>query len=1062
MMRKVLLLLAVLALHLVARGQGQGYVQVTGTKACYGNGSVNAAFVNLSGGNQLPLLNGSVFPTTGVTNFDSAGVMSFYVADNSQVIPSPSQWTFTACAKSGGQPPCGTFQASITGPGPVNVSSQMSTFTCPPSGGGGGGGNTSSAWIDVLNDLHCDPTGAISCLPLVQTAAAAQPTATFMFGVPPGQTAANYLMTNGADAVLPPGITLQFQMGATISTGSQAAGTVSSITRMTGFSGTPNYASPEAISVSSCTSSSSAGVETFTNCPNTFSTTVVYTDGLTHVANCYRGCQASTTNGTSFDIINPAAGTVAPGPETGSVVKSDHAVFLDLSQPGYTTSSNAAGITINGPNPLPASSGPSTAIGNVLQLAGTTNVPHGIYVISASSPTSISLICLTCGTIAAGPETGDATFVPGGVAQATFSTPLAGTAAFTPGFYGPQGQTKAGVGRVVCQGTTGGSFDGPFWITNFLSSTSFGFLDARMGSTPSTAGSCAVPFVLTVTGSVVAATTQQIIANNSAITLLGNDPIYVGWYGAKGSAVSTNDFSPIQNSLFWNPSRHVVAPTLTGGQYGFLIGTPPDYILNDSLQIYGNAQWFDGITYSLLSNGTTLQCNSTGPCIIGRADTPDVHISSFTMVGTECVIPNNVRLEPFVTFMGQDAVYVGGGLAKVDNIDASCFTRNGVVFSSVGGFNNLITGNPEPDYWHAQNLSFDDMGGYGFVCLGNDCNGGNLSGTNDSSAAFYGGYFDQSQFAGTYTQANGQANSQNFGGGPAVPLTNLTVSGSGLNASCTYTPVQTGRSWVTIAGTGASNVDGTWNANNTGTFPCPGASGGPYTTGTVATADALHTYTAIQTYSNGFLNNTWTIAGLVNSAQVVINPYSEGTNGCTSGSGTYVGGSLGEFFYQGQPPDCYGKPSFSGVWIGKQENGALGVFSNQGLFVRSLTSASNFSETLFNAPWNGLGTAFTGAMGNVYSTNTDENNHDWFEGVGSGDIFQIQDFIDGSFPLEIQPTGQGNQTNLGAPSATGLVGFKSGASSVAPTGACLTNGQWVFTADGHATFCAGGTWTTKI
>lgn len=135
MMRKLLLLLLVFAIPLASRGQGQGYVQMTGTKACYGNGSVQAAFVNQSGSNQLPLLNGSVFPTTGVTNFNSQGQFSFYLADNSQVLPGPSQWTITTCGKGGAQPPCGTFQVSVNGPGPIDVSSQMIPFSCPATGG---------------------------------------------------------------------------------------------------------------------------------------------------------------------------------------------------------------------------------------------------------------------------------------------------------------------------------------------------------------------------------------------------------------------------------------------------------------------------------------------------------------------------------------------------------------------------------------------------------------------------------------------------------------------------------------------------------------------------------------------------------------------------------------------------------------------------------------------------------------------------------------------------------------------------------------------------------------
>ncbi len=32
----------------------------------------------------------------------------------------------------------------------------------------------------------------------------------------------------------------------------------------------------------------------------------------------------------------------------------------------------------------------------------------------------------------------------------------------------------------------------------------------------------------------------------------------------------------------------------------------------------------------------------------------------------------------------------------------------------------------------------------------------------------------------------------------------------------------------------------------------------------------------------------------------------------------------------------------------------------------------------------------------------------------------------------------------------------------APSGSCSTNGAWVFSQDGHATFCAGGKWVTKI
>ena len=34
--------------------------------------------------------------------------------------------------------------------------------------------------------------------------------------------------------------------------------------------------------------------------------------------------------------------------------------------------------------------------------------------------------------------------------------------------------------------------------------------------------------------------------------------------------------------------------------------------------------------------------------------------------------------------------------------------------------------------------------------------------------------------------------------------------------------------------------------------------------------------------------------------------------------------------------------------------------------------------------------------------------------------------------------------------------------ATAPSGSCSVNGRWVFSQDGHATFCASGTWVTKI
>jgi hypothetical protein len=108
-------LLAFLLSPLLTFGQGQGYTNVTGTYAAYANGSVSAGFVNNTGAPQLPLLNGSVFPQANQTNFDSSGNLSFWLADNNQIVPSGTQWRITACQKGGGGPGCCTETITVTG-----------------------------------------------------------------------------------------------------------------------------------------------------------------------------------------------------------------------------------------------------------------------------------------------------------------------------------------------------------------------------------------------------------------------------------------------------------------------------------------------------------------------------------------------------------------------------------------------------------------------------------------------------------------------------------------------------------------------------------------------------------------------------------------------------------------------------------------------------------------------------------------------------------------------------------------------------------------------------------
>jgi hypothetical protein len=53
--------------------------------------------------------------------------------------------------------------------------------------------------------------------------------------------------------------------------------------------------------------------------------------------------------------------------------------------------------------------------------------------------------------------------------------------------------------------------------------------------------------------------------------------------------------------------------------------------------------------------------------------------------------------------------------------------------------------------------------------------------------------------------------------------------------------------------------------------------------------------------------------------------------------------------------------------------------------------------------------------------------------------------------------GSGNSIVQGQFSSNSYMG-----PAMAPTGSCPTSGAWVFSQDGHATFCASGTWVTKI
>lgn len=115
-MRKLTLALLVLLAALPAWAQ---YTSVSGQVldpsgtpfiGCTGN----ANFVNQSSLSQKPLLSGSTFQTTVLINCDSAGNLpTFRLVDNNQVVPTPSQWSFSLCTQD--KLHCFTVLITITG-----------------------------------------------------------------------------------------------------------------------------------------------------------------------------------------------------------------------------------------------------------------------------------------------------------------------------------------------------------------------------------------------------------------------------------------------------------------------------------------------------------------------------------------------------------------------------------------------------------------------------------------------------------------------------------------------------------------------------------------------------------------------------------------------------------------------------------------------------------------------------------------------------------------------------------------------------------------------------------
>jgi Pectate lyase superfamily protein len=906
-------------------------------------------------------------------------------------------------------------------------------FTVASTAGGGGG---STIGTNVVSS-GADPTGNTDSTAAIATACATFPQGTAFF--PQG----TYLVSNTSNNTSPAGCTLWFANGAQLKTGNQGSAVISTIQRVGVHTGTL-----PAFNLSACTSSkvTTIGQEVFTGCGNIIQIPfgMVITTGMTNVPNCYYRCAmyAATgqTSGT-FVIYNPAAtALVSAAPETGQILAQSGDFEMNIT--GATTSVTSNVLTVTVSNNL-------TAFPNVVQLTGTTHTPAGTYVLIPSTVNSsgFSAVCPSCANVSSGTETSATAlmvFTNGGAGYIHFATPLPGIGAYPLGYHTiPPGALDPP--NIICTGTN--NYNGPFWIWAIADSQDIAITDLRGSAPQETIGSCYLPYTYTTAGPIVASSSQFIVAHGSGIIPQGNSESYVGWYGAQGAAgvppgTGPDDSLSFSEALFWGKAKRVIAPNIktTQGQYAGYGPTPDDYVLAHGVTMYGSGQQFDGKIGGLWEIGTVIYCsNPVDPCLVTPPYIGQVTVENLRMngpaLGPTCSVATNVFIpvQPPATEVANDGWLVGGNEPVFHNLSMGCFYRDGIHMVSDGyGFNPTMYGFGLPDYWQGDNLFTGNNLGYGFSCWFNDCNAGTLQGSNNADANRYGGYFDSAEIQSTYINASGEGNTNRFAAGTAFSITSLSVSGSGYNAVCTFaaagTSFYTGQ-WITISGTdgsgGAANTDSTVQALAGGlSYVCPGASGGPATTGTVQAASSNNIYTAIQQYASD-RGNFYVMAGLIGGNYVGINIYSESTNGCFTGSGLIIQSTAAEYLYPGPCADSYTTgTAFSGSVI----SGNLGVMqflNNTGALWRALpgttgtTPPNNVTQTL-SAPWNGENTAFTGFIGFVFSTYVDYNLSDWKMGVNSGDTFSLIDevgdnTIDDQTILLVSPTTSGNYTQINGP-----------------------------------------------
>lgn len=231
---------------------------------------------------------------------------------------------------------------------------------------------------------------------------------------------------------------------------------------------------------------------------------------------------------------------------------------------------------------------------------------------------------------------------------------------------------------------------------------------------------------MTINNAVIAAPGQQIVAPNSGVTFKGSPAVYVPWYGATGDGV-TNDWLPIQETLFWNPGGDITLPkrqpAISGGT-----GATADYYVADTLQMTGNAQHIHGNVGQTWDGGVKIAYPP--PPMSGPGIEPPpcmgCTISNLTINGDACNVTGTAIyvMQPGVNGIGQDGISDAGGRPRIYETQSSCWRRNGILLDgSYKSYAVSIWGLGEPDYFHLTYVLLNSNRGYGVVCIGADCNG---------------------------------------------------------------------------------------------------------------------------------------------------------------------------------------------------------------------------------------------------------------------------------------------------------------------------------------------------